>query len=56
MTSFPTPIRPVPRRPPVAYDGGCDVLPFSWLGPRVFVQTFTAKMALNMVRLRLMKM
>lgn len=40
----------------VAYDGGCDVLPFSWLGPRVFVQTCTAKMALNMVRLRLMKM
>ena len=40
----------------VAYDGGCDVLPFSWLGPRVFVQTCTAKMALNMARLRLMKM
>ncbi len=40
----------------VAYDGGCDVLPFSWLGPRVFVQTCTAKMALNLVRLRLMRM
>jgi len=40
----------------VAYDGGCDVLPFAWLGTRVFVQTCTAKMAINLLRLRLMKM
>jgi nicotinamide-nucleotide amidase len=40
----------------VAYDGGCDVLPFAWLGTRAFVQTCTAKMALNLARLRLRKL
>jgi nicotinamide-nucleotide amidase len=38
-----------------AHAGGCDVLPYSWLGTRAEVQNRTAKMALNLLRLRLMK-
>lgn len=39
----------------VAWDGGCDVTPFSWLGTRYDVQSRTAKLALNMVRLKLVR-
>jgi nicotinamide-nucleotide amidase len=37
----------------VAWAGGCDVTPFSWLGTRYDVQSRTAKLALNMMRLKL---
>jgi nicotinamide-nucleotide amidase len=37
----------------VAWIDGCDVTPFSWLGSRYDVQSRTAKLALNMVRLKL---
>jgi nicotinamide-nucleotide amidase len=37
----------------VAGKDGCDVTPFSWLGSRYDVQSRTAKLALNMVRLKL---
>jgi nicotinamide-nucleotide amidase len=37
----------------VAWKDGCDVTPFSWLGSRYDVQSRTAKLALNMVRLKL---
>jgi PncC family amidohydrolase len=39
----------------VAWDGGAQSIPFCWPGTRAEVQSRTAKMALNAVRLRLMK-
>ncbi len=38
----------------VAFAGGCDVQRYSWLGTRAEVQNRTAKLALNLLRLRLM--
>ena len=38
----------------VAHAAGCEVLPFSWFGNRMEVQSRTAKMALNTLRLRLL--
>ncbi len=39
----------------LAHPGGCDVQRFGWLGTRDEVMSRTAKLALNMVRLRLLK-
>ena len=38
----------------VAHAAGCEVFPFSWFGNRMEVQSRTAKMALNTLRLRLL--
>jgi nicotinamide-nucleotide amidase len=40
----------------LAHAGGTDVTRFGWLGTRYEIMSRTAKLALNMVRLRLMKM
>jgi nicotinamide-nucleotide amidase len=40
----------------LAHTGGTDVTRFGWLGTRYEIMSRTAKLALNMVRLRLMKM
>ena len=37
----------------VAWKDGCEVTPFSWIGTRYDVQSRTAKLALNMVRLKM---
>src|SRR5439155_16593517 len=39
----------------IAHAGGTDVTRFGWLGTRYEVMSRTAKLALNMVRLRLMR-
>jgi nicotinamide-nucleotide amidase len=39
----------------LAHAGGCDVVRWGWLGTRYEIQSRTAKLALNMVRLELQK-
>jgi len=39
----------------LAHAGGCDVVRWGWIGTRYEIQSRTAKLALNMVRLELMK-
>lgn len=39
----------------LAYPGGCDVVRWGWIGTRYEVMSRTAKLALNAVRLQLMK-
>jgi nicotinamide-nucleotide amidase len=38
----------------LAHSGGCEVIRWGWLGTRLEIMSRTAKLALNMVRLRLM--
>jgi nicotinamide-nucleotide amidase len=40
----------------LAWDGGCSSVKYSWTGTRLEVQSRTAKLALNQVRLHLMKL
>jgi nicotinamide-nucleotide amidase len=39
----------------LAHSGGCDVIRYGWLGTRYEIMSRTAKLALNMVRLKLTK-
>jgi nicotinamide-nucleotide amidase len=39
----------------LAHAGGCEVIRYGWLGTRLEIMSRTAKLALNMVRLQLLK-